>query len=148
MSHSTKMKTIKSVYTLSLLLFGIMLFSSSYAYSQNVGRWEKLGERTVNLTLDRDVIRCSHKGAFSTLRFHVDKAPVSFLRVLVRYANGTVDDLNFSQLVRPGGNSRYLDLRGSKRVIREITVYYKAEKKSPRHSNHAKKALVSVWGRH
>lgn len=131
-----------------MLLVSILLLSSCYAYPQQIGRWEKLGERTVNLTVDKDVIHCTHKGTFTTIRFHVEKAPVSFLRVTVRYANGSVDNLNFNQLIRPGGDSRYLDLRGGKRVIRDITIYYKTEKKSPRHGNHAKRALVQVWGRH
>lgn len=142
------MRTIKQ-FRYSLLLIFILLVSSSYnAYSQNIGRWEKLGERTVNLGLDKDVIRCADKGTFTAIRFHVSRAPVSFMRVFVKYANGSTDNLNFNQLVRPGENSRYLDLRGSRRVIREITVYYKTEKKSPRHGNKYRKASVQVWGRH
>lgn len=142
------MKTLKPIYLSITLLVSLLLLSSCYVHSQQIGRWEKLGERTVNLTLDKDVINCRHKGTFTTLRFHVERAPVSFLRVLVRYANGSVDDLNFNQLVRAGADSRYLDLRGGKRAIREIVVYYKAEKKSPRHGNNVRKAIVQVWGRH
>lgn len=131
-----------------LVLMNLLLIVSLQVNAQRVGRWEKLGERTVDLTLDKDVIRCAHKGTFTAIRFHVDKAPVSFLRVIVKYANGSTDDLNFNQLIRPGGNSRYLDLRGGKRVIKSITVYYKSESKRPRHSNSSRKALVQVWGRH
>lgn len=142
------MKTVNPVYKLLLFVVLLLVGSPRMAYSQHVGRWEKLGERTVNLSLDKDVIRCSHKGSFTTLRFHVSRAPVSFLRVVVRYANGATDNLNFTQLVRPGQKSPYLDLRGGKRVIREITVYYKAEVKRPRHRSHARRAVVQVWGRH
>lgn len=142
------MKTTRHFYTTFLFIISMLLLNSCYIHSQQVGKWEKLGERTVNLTLDRDVIRSSHKGTFTAIRFHVEKAPVSFLKVLVRYANGSTDDLSFNQLVRPGANSRYLDLKGGKRIIKEIIVYYKAEKKLPRHNNNDKKALVQVWGRH
>ena len=142
------MKTRKVVYLPVLLLINLLLAISSCAQAQQIGRWEKLGERTVNLTVDRDVIRCGHKGMFTTLRFHVERAPVTFLRVVVRYANGSVDNLNFSQTVRQGGDSRYLDLRGGKRVIRDITIYYKAEAKRPRHAHGARQAVVQVWGRH
>ena len=143
------MKKKKLIFLSSvLLLVNLLLAISLQAYGQQIGRWEKLGERTVNLTLDKDVIRCQHKGTFTTLRFHVDRAPVTFLRVIVRYGNGSVDNLNFNQTVRPGGNSRYLDLRGNRRVIRDITVYYKSESKQPRHIKKSRKASVEVWGRH
>lgn len=131
-----------------LLLMNLLLALSLHAQAQQIGRWEKLGERSVNLTLDKDVIRCGHKGTFTAIRFHVERAPVTFLRVIVRYANGSTDNLNFNQTVRKGGDSRYLDLRGGKRVIRDITVYYKSESKRPRHSKGHRQALVQVWGRH
>lgn len=131
-----------------LWLVNVFFVTALTAQAQQIGRWEKLGERTVNLTLDKDVIHCGHKGAFTTIRFHVERAPVTFLRVVVQYANGSKDNLNFSQVVRPGGNSRYLDLRGNKRIIRNITVYYKAETKRPKHANRHRKAVVQVWGKH
>lgn len=131
-----------------LLLINVLLTISICAKAQQIGRWEKLGERSVNLTLDKDVIRCGHKGTFTTIRFHVEKAPVTFLKVIVRYANGSTDNLNFNETVRKGGDSRYLDLRGGKRVIRDITIYYRSESKRPRHNNGHKQAIVQVWGRH
>lgn len=143
-----KMKRIKVMHLSVLLLVSLLLSVSQYVQAQQIGRWEKLGERMVNLTVDKDVIRCGHKGTFTAIRFHVDRAPVTFLRVIVRYANGSTDNLNLNQTVRQGGDSRYLDLRGGKRIIRDITVYYKSESKRPRHHHNARKALVQVWGRH
>lgn len=143
-----KMKKRKVIYLSVLVWINVLLSVSQYVQAQQIGRWEKLGERIVNLTVDKDVIRCGHKGTFTTIRFHVDRAPVTFLRVIVRYANGSVDHLKLNQTVRQGGNSRYLDLRGGKRIIRDITVYYKSESKRPKHHYHPRKALVQVWGRH
>ena len=131
-----------------LMMIVMLMMGPAYVQAQKVGRWEKLGERTVNLFLDKDVIRCSHKGTFTTIRFHVDKAPVSFLKVMVKYGNGAIDNLNFNQLVPAGANSRYLDLRGNKREIREITIYYKSEPRRPGIHSRYKKAKVQVWGRH
>lgn len=143
------MKKTKFSCLLILLFLGVSIFTSCTTYAQQVGRWEKLGERTVDLSMDKDIINCSHKGFFTTIRFRVERAPVSFLRVLVKYANGTTDNLNFNQLVRPGGYSRFLDLRGNKRVIKQIVVYYKSERKA-RPGRHPApiKARVEIWGRH
>lgn len=126
----------------------IMLGSSLLAQAKEVGRWEKLGQKSVNLTVDKDVISCSHKGTFTAIRLHVAKAPVNFLRVVVKYANGTTDNLNFNQLVPAGSNSRYLDLKGNRRVIREVVMYYKSEPRRQGVKHKLRKAEVQVWGRH
>lgn len=131
-----------------VLVMMLLISASSVVYAQQVGRWEKLGERSVDLFIDKDVIECGHKGSFTAIRFHVIKAPVNFMRVLVKYANGAVDDLNFNQLVPAGANSRYLDLRGNRRVIKQVIVYYKSEKRRPGNHPRIKKAKVQVWGRH
>lgn len=131
-----------------VLVMTLFISGSSSVYAQQVGRWEKLGERSVDLFIDKDVIECGHKGTFTAIRFHVAKAPVTFMRVLVKYANGAVDDLNFNQLVPAGANSRYLDLRGNRRVIKQVIIYYKSEKRRPGHHPRVKKAKVQVWGRH
>lgn len=131
-----------------VLMMTLLIGGSSNVYAQRVGRWEKLGERSVDLFIDKDVIQCGHRGTFTAIRFHVAKAPVTFMRVMVKYANGAVDDLKFNQLVPAGANSRYLDLRGNRRVIKQIIVYYKSEKRRPGHHSRVKKARVQVWGRH
>lgn len=140
---------MKRIYLLSILLIGLLFISAGGIYAQQIGRWEKLGQRTVNLYIDRDVIKCSHQGTFRAIKFRVLRAPVSFQKVYVKYANGASEDLKFNQLVRAGSDSGELDLRGNKRVIKEIVVYYKTEKKQPRANKHARKeAIVQVWGKH
>lgn len=143
------MKKIKFLWAFVWVVWGVSTLLSCSTYAQQIGRWEKLGERTVNLTLDKDVINCSHKGFFTTIRFRVERAPVSFLRVYVKYANGTTSNLNFRQLVRAGGESRFLDLKGNKRVIKQIVIYYKSERKArPGRHPMARQARVQIWGRH
>lgn len=137
----------KNCFSAFLVMLMMLFVATQGVQAQRVGRWEKLGQRTVNLTLDRDVFRCAHKGTFTAIRFHVEKAPVNFLRVVVEYANGKNDNLDFNRPVPAGGTSRYLDLRGNKRIIKQITVFYKALPKRGS-INRIKKAKVEVWGRH
>lgn len=139
---------MKRIHLFLILLAGILIGTSFSASAQRIGKWEKLGQRSVNLFVDRDVIYCSHKGAFKTIKFHVMKAPVSFLKVNVKYANGATDNLRFNQLVRAGQDSGELDLRGNKRVIKEIVVYYKTEKKRPKDRHFRREAIVQIWGKH
>ena len=128
---------------LILLMFGLSFNMSA----QQIGRWEKLGERSVKFRTERDVIKCSHKGTFSKLKIRVNEAPVEFNKVLVRYGNGSTQELYIRQTILAGGYTRVLDLRGNKRVIKEIVFYYKT-KKGYRFPSKNHRAVVSVWGRH
>lgn len=127
----------------------VMCSTAGHAYAQRVGKWEKLGERVVDLDMDREVIKCADKGSFKAIKFHVEKAPVNFSKVYVKYATGATDNLNFNETVRQGQDSGELDLRGNKRIIKEIIVYYQAEKKNNKGKGRGNKnATVQVWGKH
>lgn len=123
---------------LSLFLLTVSL--SSYAQ-----RWEKLGERVVNYKTDRDVIKCGHKGTFTALRIHVENSPVEFHDIEVEFMNGSKQRINIREQIRAGGESRVIDLRGNKRVIKDITLIYHTN----RHIGASKrKARVYIMGRH
>lgn len=116
--------------------------------------WRKLGEVTADVSLDRVTVNCSDRGSFKAIRFRVEGATVDFNRVLVRYATGATDDLKFDETLRPGQNSGNLDLRGNKRVIREVILYIKSDGRLKDNKGKGKdkgrggrrEAKVQVWG--
>lgn len=128
------------------LLVAVLLGATTMLSAQQIGRWEKLGERTVKFASERDAISCRGKGSFTKLKIHVNDAPVEFGQVLVKFTNGSVQKLYIRQTIPAGGYTRIIDLRGNKRAIKEVVFYYKSKKgyKWGRH----KRATVSVWGRH
>lgn len=138
----------------SLWMIIFLLCTTLFASAQQIGRWERLGERTVNFKTERDAIRATHRGTFTKLKFHVKGAPVEFNKVIVKYANGSMQELKIRQIIEAGGETRVIDLRGNKRIIKEIVFYYKTAKRNPRtdrghsHNKYKQKATVSVWGRH
>lgn len=127
------------------LLVAILLGATTMLSAQQVGRWEKLGERSVKFASERDVISCRGKGAFSKIKIHVADAPVEFGQLLVKYSNGAVQKIYVRQVIPAGGYTRIIDLPGNNRVIKEVMFYYKSKKgyKWGRH----KRASVSLWGR-
>lgn len=136
-----------------------LMISTLFASAQRVGNWEKLGQQTVNFKTEKDVIRASHKGTFSKIRIRVDGNDVEFHKVLVRFNNGSTQEISLRNVIPAGGESRVIDLNGNKRVIREVVFYYKTVSRNggrnnDRHhhnrpnNNHKRKATVSVWGRH
>ncbi|MGL4333049.1 MAG: hypothetical protein ACRCZQ_02960 [Bacteroidales bacterium] len=128
------------------LLVAVLLGAATMASAQQIGRWEKLGERTVKFASERDVISCRGKGTFAKLKIHVNDAPVEFGEVNVKFADGSVQKLNIRQVIPAGGYTRIIDLRGNKRTIKEVVFRYKS-KKGYKWGKH-KRATVSVWGQH
>lgn len=130
---------------------GLFFVTSVFAKSG----WEKLGEVTADTDLDRVTISCSHKGAFKAIMFKAEGATIDFERVLVRYTTGALDNLNFNQTLRPGQESGVLDLRGNRRVIKEVVLYLKSEgdtKGNKKGKGHAKgrskrQAKVQIYGK-
>ena len=103
-------------------------------------KWVLLGVRTVSDRLDHDTVTVTaDRGDFARLKFSVERVPVQFHRVVVRYGNGETDEIEMRERVRAGGETRAIDLRGGDRVIRAIDFWYDA-------NSVRKKAVVRVWG--
>lgn len=118
---------------------GIVLLFTALAVPAEA-KWVLLGARTVSDRLDHDTITVTaSRGEFTRLKFSVERVPVQFHRVVVRYGNGESDEIEMRERVRAGGETRAIDLRGGDRVIRTIDFWYDA-------NSVRKKAVVRVWG--
>jgi hypothetical protein len=88
-------------------------------------RWDLLGTTTVDGQRDRDRIAVGRaEGRFNSLQLRVAGGPVNFHRVVVNYSDGTSEELNVNENLRPGGQTRPLDLRGFNRVINSVDFFY------------------------
>ncbi len=115
----------------------------SIPVDQNVGKWEKLGTKTVNMKLDHDELMVTAKdGAFTAVKFKVLSAPVKVISVKVVFGNGQTEFFKVNKQFAPGTESRILDLPGNKRIIKKIVFNY-ITKPNPKG-----KAIITVWGRH
>ena len=104
--------------------------------------WDKIGERRVSDRADRDtVIVTAARGMFDALRLHVKDHAVRFYKVVVNYRKGPSEELDLRDVIPAGGESRVIDLRGGKRVIRSIEFRYEAK------SLGRDGATIAVWGR-
>ena len=105
--------------------------------------WELLGTQSVGFGVDRDVVRVGRKeGSFTTLQLRVRGNDIEVLDLKVRYGNGEIDDIPVRALIRAGGSSGALDLRGRARVIESVQLIYRSR------PNVRGQAIVEVWGQH
>jgi len=95
------------------------------AFAQGGRRWILLGETTVDGQRDRDTIVIGRsEGAFRSIQLRVYGAPVEFQRVVVRYGNGTSEEVEVRDYIPAGGQTRAIDLRGDERVISSVDFLY------------------------
>jgi len=63
-------------------------------------------------------------------------------RLVVKYKNGTKQNVRIRKNIAAGGQSREIQLKGpNHRVIKEVVLFYEKESR-------ARNAKVEVWGKH
>ncbi len=122
----------------SLILIGCLF---SLALTPTPMKWVKLGERTVNHTVDRDeIVVKAKKGVFRKIKLKVKHRKVTFRDVKVHFANGAVQDVNLRREIPAGGETRTIDLEGKNRVIKKVVFWYNTT------SVRGKRAKVQLLG--
>jgi len=107
-----------------MVLLAGLVFSSFLAPV----RWEQLGSRKINHTLDRDVIYVTGvEGSFNALKIKVINKPIALYDIKVNYRNGGVEDIKTRINLPAGGESRGIDLRGRNRVIEKVVLRYETK---------------------
>jgi hypothetical protein len=131
---------MKSITILSALIF-LWIIPSHTALAQQ--RWERLGTRTVDWGLDRDIIPVTWKdGWFDAVRIEVHGGALNMHKCIIHFENGQQDDVEIRQLFTRRSSSRVIDLPGNKRRIEKIVFWYDTKNRA------RSKAVVTVWGRH
>jgi hypothetical protein len=84
-----------------------------------------LGDASVDGARDRDTINVGRRaGAFRAIQLRVHGGAVNFDRVIVRYGNGTQEELQIRSTVPSGGQTRIIDLPGERRIIQSVDFWY------------------------
>jgi len=89
--------------------------------------WDTLGCKDVGFVVDRDVIKVGRKdGTFKALKLRVKQAPIEIFNLRVVYGNGAKQDINVKAVVKPGTETRPLDLAGKERGIDRVEMIYRS----------------------
>jgi hypothetical protein len=105
--------------------FLLLMTVGHSAFAQGARRWILLGQTTVDGQRDRDTIVIGRsEGTFRSIQLRVAGAPVEFQRVVVRYGNGTSEEVEVRDYIQAGGQTRPIDLRGNDRVISSVEFLY------------------------
>jgi hypothetical protein len=104
--------------------------------------WDELGCKNVEFRAERDTIPVGREeGRFSAIQLRVSGNAVHLLDLRVIYGDGSTDDIPVRSEIPDGGQTRPLDLKGDRRVIRRIEMIYRSASRS------RTRARVCVYGR-
>ena len=124
-----------------ICLLAIMTLVMAVTSTAHAGGWRKLGEKTVNLMAEHDVIEVNDHHKYSNLKLRVRDQGVEFRRVTVVYGDGSRRELPVRKFIPRDGETMSLQLPRGERYIKRIILNYKTRGGS------IKKARVSVWGK-
>ena len=135
------MKYIINSFASLVMILCLSSFTSS-TINTSISKWERLGSRTVNFKLDKDIIHVGAKdGRFAKLKLAVTGGDLNIHKMLIEYQNGQVENINLKHNFNKRSSSRIIDIDGRKRIIKNIIFWYDTKNKSK------KKALITVFGR-
>jgi len=117
------MKMLKKHKMIRML--GVFLLASCTSLFAQGGRMDHFGDAHVDGAVDHDTIRVGRSdGAFRAIQLRVSGGAIRFDRVIVRYGNGSQEELAIRDLIPAGGQTRIIDLPGDRRIIRSVDLWY------------------------
>lgn len=119
--------------------FVVMLALCTSLHAQR-GRWTYLGNSHVDGANDHDSIKVGKSdGGFRAIQLRISGGAINFERVIVRYGNGTQEELQVRARIPDDGHTRAIDLPGERRLIESVDLWYS--------KNHwSKRPKVSLFG--
>ncbi len=126
---------------LFVMAMSLLVVGAKPARADSRGEWKKLGERTVQGRVDRDVIQVgADDGVFTAIQVKVENSSLQMFDIKVVFGNGESFSPNTRLVFGREATTRVIDLPGEKRVIRRVEFRYG---NLPGGGN----ARVELWGK-
>jgi hypothetical protein len=104
----------------------VLLCFGAVSLAQPGSSWEYLGDAHVDGSQDHDQIKVTGaKGEFKAIRLSVANVTIEFDRVVVHFSDGNAVPIGIHSKIRPGAETRPIDLPGRQRIIESVEVWYK-----------------------
>jgi hypothetical protein len=107
----------------SLILLILLSAGTGLNAHAQIGGWQHLGNAHVDGRADHDRIDVGG-GTFTALSMGVTNGAVEFERVVVHFRNGGDEVLPVATVVRSGGRTPPIPLRGGTREVKSVEIWY------------------------
>jgi hypothetical protein len=89
----------------------------------------RLGDAHVDGSTDHDSISVGRSdGSFRAIQLRISGGDVNFERVIVRYGDGSQEEIPVRSRIPNGGRTRVIDLPGARRIIRSVDLWYSKDR--------------------
>ena len=123
--------------TLMLAMF-LLVISCAAVYAEHM---EYLGAAHVDGMNDHDSIKVGRSaGSYRAIQLRVGGGAIDFERVIVRYGNGTSEEIQVRSRIPDGAHTRIIELPGERRIIQSVDLWYSKDNKWE------KRPEVSLYG--
>jgi hypothetical protein len=127
-------------------IFGLVM--GQYSQTQSNDKWEKIGEKTVDLNQDQGIFNwntdreetVNANDQYSAIKFKVKDATVNLTNVEVVYENGKKQDLTLNKAIQANSESKTITLDNQEKLDKITFNFGKGQ------SATADKANIEVWG--
>jgi hypothetical protein len=114
----------------NLWILGLVVAITSFTQlNAQGGRMIRLGDAHVDGSRDHDSINVGRSdGPFRAIQLRVSGGDVNFQRVIVRYGDGSQEEIPVRSRIPNGDRTRIIDLPGARRIIRSVDLWYSKDR--------------------
>ena len=136
---------MKKLHLIFTVLFAT-LFSSVFAQEPSVmlsdkPGWHKIGEVKADFEMENQSISVLGEDKFQSIFLKVTDAPINIEGIQVFNESGGMEEYDVKNELKPGSETRKIDLKGGAQEIKKITFTYKTLA-----NQNDKKAQVELYG--
>jgi hypothetical protein len=136
------MKAVRKGMVVACMMAIILGGLIRVAVGQNAITWDKIGLKTVDYTIDRDVIDLKDTPVtYNALKIKVDRGTINIHKATVHFVNGQSQDVVLPEVLNNENDGQFIDLKGNQRKISKIVFWYDTK------NSNKEKAIVEIWAR-
>lgn len=119
----------------------VIAFGTFNSFTSNQTSWYFIGDKWAAFGPDRDVLRVGGNNVYRQLKIKVTEGPVRIEDVDIYFENGKKANAQLKSTLKPGQESRVIELPGTARKLDRIEFLYSTV------GLVKGKAKIAVWGR-
>lgn len=126
---------------ISGFVLACVLFTTALLAQQKGDKWVDLGTKSVDRTLDRDVVQLTSGDIYTALRIEVESGVVNVYKTTIHFKNGEAQDVTLPEVLTKENNNGLIDLKNNRKVIDKITFWYDTK------NSDQEKAVIKIRAR-
>jgi hypothetical protein len=132
---------MKNIIMLALIIVGSNMFAQKpEIITSDKAGWHKIAETRVDFETETDEIIVLGKDKFDYIKIMVKDASINLVSFIIIFEDGTSQNVSIGKEIKATGETRVVDLKGSKSIKKVSLIYKTVTNKKD------EKANIELWG--